>query len=100
DLAGPAHEVLQHRQLSRGQSDFDAALVAGTGGRIDLQVAGYQDRWPLTAAASQEGPDPGQQHRVRERLREEVIGTGVERFGLIELAVLGGEHEDGRPDPL
>ena len=27
-------------------------------------------------------------------LREEVVCAGIERLGLVELAVLGGEHED------
>ena len=33
----------------------------------------------------------------RERFGQEVVGAGVERLGLVELAVLGREHEDRRP---
>ena len=40
------------------------------------------------------------EHHERERLREEVVGAGVERLGLVVLAVLGGEDQDRRPDAL
>ena len=36
----------------------------------------------------------------RERLGQVVVGAGVEGFGLVELAVLGGEDEDRRPHAL
>ena len=41
--------------------------------------------------------DPGEQDRERERFGQVVVGAAVERFGLVELARLGGEHEDRRP---
>ena len=47
--------------------------------------------------AAQQGADPGDEDRERERLGEEVVGAGVERLGLVELAVLGREDEDRRP---
>ena len=31
---------------------------------------------------------------IGERLGQEVVGAGVEGFGLIELTLLGGEHQD------
>jgi hypothetical protein len=37
---------------------------------------------------------------VGERLGEVVVRPGVERLGLVELAVLGGEHQDRRPVTL
>ena len=52
--------------------------------------------WPAGGAAH-ERPDAGDEHRERERLRQVVVGAGVERLGLIEVAVLGGEHQDRGP---
>ena len=48
-------------------------------------------------AAADQRAQPRQQHDERERLRQEVVGAGVERLGLVVLAVLGGEDEDRRP---
>jgi hypothetical protein len=42
--------------------------------------------------------DPGHQHGEGERLAQVVVGAGVEPLRLVEVAVLGGEHEDRRPD--
>ena len=46
---------------------------------------------------SQQRPDPGDEHGEGERLGEVVVGAGVERLGLVEVAALGGEHQDRRP---
>ena len=61
-------------------------------------VADREHRRARGRAAPDERPQPGEQHDERERLRQEVVGAGVERLGLVVLAVLGGEHEDRRPD--
>ena len=53
---------------------------------------------PRRRAAPDQRAEPGEQHDERERLRQEVVGAGVERLGLVVLAVLGGEDQDRRPD--
>ena len=47
--------------------------------------------------APKQRANPGDQHRERERLGQVVVGAGVEGLGLVEVAVLGREHEDRRP---
>ena len=42
----------------------------------------------------------GDENDVRERFGEVVVGAGVERFGFVEFAVLGGEHQDRGPVAL
>src|SRR6266540_4318176 len=69
----------------------------------DLAPAAHQELqqgWPLPGAPAQQGPQPGEQHRVGERLGQVVIGAGVERLDLVPLAPLGGKHQDRRPDPF
>jgi len=66
--------------------------------RIEAQVTGREDGRPLTAAPPDQRAQVGEQHHVAERLGEEVVGTRVERLGMVELAFLRREHEDGGPD--
>ena len=70
------------------------------GGRVEAQVAGLEHGRALPGAAAQQRPQPRQQHRVRERLGEVVVGAVVQRLDLVPLALLGGQHEDRGPDPL
>ena len=44
-----------------------------------------------------ERADAREQDRERERLLQVVVGTGVESLRLVEVAVLGREHQDRRP---
>jgi hypothetical protein len=65
-----------------------------------VEVSDLEHRRPGRHAPPQQRPQPRHQHDERERLAEEVVGTGVERLGLVPLAVLGREHQDRRPDAL
>ena len=65
---------------------------------VDAQVADRHRRRRSARRPAQQGADAGDEHRERERLRQVVVGARVERLGLVELAVLGREHEDRRPD--
>jgi hypothetical protein len=97
DLAGLAHQVLQQGELPGGEGDLDLAPPAAVGGGVEAQVADLEDRRPLPPAPAQQRPDAGHEHDVGEGLRQEVVGPGVEGLGLVELAVLGREHDDRRP---
>jgi len=96
-LPGVAHQVLQHRELAGRQGDLHLAPVHPVPCRVQHKVADGQRRRPLRCAAAQQRPQPGQQHHQGERLGEVVVGTEVERVGLVVLAVLRGEHEHRRP---
>ena len=49
--------------------------------------------------AGEQRADPGHQDREREGLGQVVVGAGVECLRLVEVAVLGGEHQDRGPVP-
>ena len=100
-VAGAAHQALEQRELAAV-----SAISASLGARA-VRVAGSSRRSPTSsiagarpAAAPQQRAQPGDEHDERERLRQEVVGAGVEGFGFVVLAVLGGEHEDRCPDAL
>ena len=83
---------------SRAVSLIDSPL------RSARRVPGSSRNGPTSSTAGRGGAPrrnsarkPGEEHHERERLREEVVGAGVERLGLVPLAVLRGEHEDRRP---
>ena len=55
---------------------------------------------PLGAAAAVQRPDAGQQLVEAERLRQIVVGAGVEAADHVLDRVARGEHQDGRVPPL
>ena len=72
--------------------------------RVQVRVAGSSRRSPAVMVAGRGrsprraiGAQPRDEHDERERLRQEVVGAGVERLRLVVLAVLGREHEDRCP---
>ena len=73
---------------------------AAAGARVELERADGEHGRPRRRAAPDQRAEPGEEHHERERLRQEVVGAGVERLGLVVLAVLGGEDQDRRPDAL
>ena len=59
-------------------------------------TGGVRDR-PGAAGAPEQRAQSGQQHDERERLGEVVVGAGVERLGVVVLAVLRRQHQDRCP---
>jgi hypothetical protein len=66
------------------------------GGRIDLEIAEMPDDLPVRAGPAHQGPQPRHQDHEGERLRQVVVGAGLQALGLVVLAVLGRQHEDRR----
>src|SRR5215471_6442542 len=96
-LPGPAHQVFQQRELPRGQLDFGLAAAHLPGTWVEGQVAGLQLGRPWPGTAPEQGPQPGGQHHVGERLGEVVVRAQVEPVRLVVLPVLGGQDEDRYP---
>src|SRR5512132_2525975 len=99
-LAPAAEQELQQGELAGGQLDLGLAPPGPLGRRVQAQVAGLEHGRPLSGAAPQQGPQPGHQHRVRERLGQVVVGAAVEGLDLVQLALLGGQHQDRGPDAV
>src|SRR6266536_245879 len=97
DLAGAPDEELQHLELARGQGELVGVAPGAPFGGVDAQVPDDHRGGIAAGGPAQQGPDPGDQHRKRERLGEVVVRAGVEGLGLVEVAILGGEHQDRRP---
>ena len=87
-------------ELARGELDDGVAAPAPVLGGIEGEVAGNQDGRTLPTAPSHQGPNTRHQHDEGERLGQEVVCPGVERLGLIELAGLCRQHQDGDPVAL
>src|SRR5262245_59791778 len=88
DLPAVAHEELEDGELARRERDLLVATRASVGQRVELEVAGL-DRYGLLArASSQERAQAGDEHHEGERLRQEVVRSGVEGLCLVEVAVL------------
>ncbi len=66
-------------------------------GRVERHLADRQHGRPCGRAPAQQRAQPGQQHHVRERLGQVVVGAAVEPVGLVVLAVLGREHQHRHP---
>ena len=87
----------EQRELPRGQLELDVSAPGPPRRRVEPQVAGLELGRALPGTTSGDGPQPGHEHRERERLGQVVVRAGVEPLDLVPLAVLGGEHQDRRP---
>ena len=98
--ARPAHERLEQRELLRRELDLGVAAPDAPRGRVEAQVADREHRRPLGRAAPGERPQPGEQLGERERLRQVVVGAGVEAADAILDRVARGQHQHRRPDAV
>src|SRR5215207_1749555 len=97
DLAGPAQQVFQQRELPRRQLDLGVAPGDLVLGRVEREVAGGQHGRARRGTPAQQRAQPRHQHHVRERLGQVVVSAHVQAVGLVVLAVLGREHEHRHP---
>jgi hypothetical protein len=68
------------------------------GDRVDAEITGGRHDGGLSVGATGQRVEAGHQDGERERFGEVVIGAGVERLCLVEVTILGGEHEHRGPD--
>src|SRR5437870_13445445 len=66
-------------------------------GGVELEITDLEDAWTLRRAPAGEGPQPRVQLRERERLRDVVVGAGIETDDTVVDAVAGGEENDRGP---
>src|SRR5947207_2544726 len=66
-LAGPAQQLLQHRELAGRELDIDVSPAAPVRPRVQDEVAGGERR-RVVGAAPGEGSKAGNEHGKRERL--------------------------------
>src|SRR5581483_1696091 len=96
-LPRAAHEQLEEREAFGAQFDRRTGPGDLAGGGIEFEVAdGEPDRTLLDLPAD-EGPEPGREFLERERLREVVVGAGIEAIDPVLHTIPGGEEENGSP---
>ena len=99
-FAEVAEQCLEQGVLAAGQLDRDVATATRAVDRVQRQIPGDELTRSGAGIPSGEGPEPSHEDHERERLRQEVVGAGIERLGFVVLAGLGGEHQDRCPDAL
>src|SRR5262245_34511254 len=99
-IAVASHEVLEQGELARRELDRLTVTLGATCPRIEAQRSHLEHGRTRRCAAAEQRAQAREQDDERERLRQEVVGAGVEGLGLVPFAVLRGEHEDRRPHAL
>ena len=92
------HEVLEQRELARGQGHRHARPGQGARGRVEHEVAHLEHGRVDAGGPAQQRTQPRDEDDERERLGEVVVGAHVEAVGHVVLAVLGAEHQHRRRD--
>ena len=97
DPSGVAQQHLQQlelleRQRGRPPSDGDRVPLDVHPDRACLQ--GGREQLLRLGEPAQHGLDPGQQLARRVRLGDVVVGADLQPDDLVDLAVLGGQHDD------
>ena len=95
-----AHQRLEERELLRRELDLDIPAPDLPRRRVESQIPDLDDSRPLRDASARERAQPSVQLRERERLREIVVGAGVESGDAILDASARSQHEHGRPDSV
>ena len=83
---------------SFGESGTSVPRARRAATRVEPQVADDELRRPLDAAPPRQRPQPREELRERERLRQVVVGPGVEPGDPVADRVPRGQHQHGRPD--
>ena len=79
--------MFQQRELARRQPDIHSVAAAGTSTNVDAQRTATQHAGLDLGPAPDDGTQAGQQHDHRKWLRQEVVGSRVERLCEVVLAI-------------
>ena len=92
------HQQLEQVELGLGELERALAAVGGAAQRVEGEVGDAQQLLgaPDTLVRRSRRAQAGEQLVERERLREVVVGAGVEPGDPVRDLVAGGEHEDRR----
>jgi hypothetical protein len=99
DLSRPAHERLEERELLSREPDRRLAAPNLARGGVETEVADLEHGRPLDRAAPVKRPQTREQLGEGERLRQEVVGPGVEPGHAILDGAACRQHQHRSPDP-
>jgi hypothetical protein len=86
--------------FGRRQPNLFAVSDDPLGGKVDREVSGFDHRLLVDGDDPPEsGPQPRQELVHPERLRDVVVGAGVEGGDLVGLGVANGQDDDRDPAP-
>jgi len=94
ELARAPREVLEHRELARGQLDRRAGARHGVRRRVDDELAGRHPRRPPRRPAPDQRAQAREQLAEVEGLGEVVVGAGVKAADTVVDVAARGEDED------
>jgi len=89
--------AVQHRDLPAGQLQRYPVPGGGAARRIQRQSGPGQHRRPGAQRAPGQRAQVREQDRVGERLGQVVVRPAVQAFGVVQVVVHRGEHQDRRP---
>jgi hypothetical protein len=92
-VAGAAHQRLEERKLLGREFDLVVLPPDLTRTGIDAQGSDLERRRLLDLAAARERAEAGEELCERERLRQVVVGAGVETLDPVLDRVAGSQHE-------
>src|SRR5215207_2409489 len=95
DAAGVAHEMLEQRVLLRRERDLALPASSGMAARIHDEFGHRELVGKHVAATSDESTESCEELTEVERLREIIVGAGVQAGDLVLDGIARREHEDG-----
>ena len=99
-LTGPFDQQGEHGEFAGGQREFLVTAQGPTGGEIHDDVA-EQEAWRWLRCgviAAEQGPDARQEFVATERLRQVIVGAGIQALDAVLDSAAGGQDENATPE--
>src|SRR3954466_256664 len=93
-MAVMSQQVLEQIELAAGEIDQPVAADDPTADEIELEIGDLEPQRVGRSATTQQGANPGEELRQRERLHQVVTGAEIEPEHAIVDAVARGENQD------